>query len=86
LANRLSAARRAHAHAPGGVGGDPLLGLDRAFGGAAGPFAQALYLTRLCDVEHDHQSEPQDRGEARERTDCLDAVRYRQREMECHIH
>ena len=69
---RLAGGRRAAAALPGGLLGDALLELLVALGRAAGPFAQALDLARLREVQQRQHREAGDRGEARVGADLLD--------------
>ena len=59
------------------IGLRALLELDRALGRATGPFAQALDLARLGEVEHRQDPEPEDRREAGVRADLLEETAER---------
>ena len=66
------AGRRGRRHAALGIGRDARLELGGALGRAARPFAQALDLTRLREVEQRQDAEPEDRGDARVGSVLLD--------------
>jgi hypothetical protein len=62
-------------HPRGGGGGDFLLGLGSALGGAPGPIAQASYLARLREDQQRQHGDPQQGGEGDDRPDLREFAR-----------